>query len=79
MLRLPRFGCSMKWFTPPAPATMPELIKPALRVTGLRVLDLDDVGAPVRQHRTGRRHERPRGEFDDADSGEDVAHADSRG
>src|SRR6201997_3845897 len=27
-LRLPRLGCSMKWLTPPAPATMPELIKP---------------------------------------------------
>src|SRR5271166_4742316 len=27
-LRLPRLGCSMKWLTPPAPATMPELINP---------------------------------------------------
>ncbi|EUA51515.1 hypothetical protein I552_2456 [Mycobacterium xenopi 3993] len=29
MLRLPRLGCSMKWLTPLAPATMPELIRPA--------------------------------------------------
>src|ERR1700761_1314272 len=28
MLRLPRLGCSMKWFTPPAPLTIPELMRP---------------------------------------------------
>src|SRR5580704_13921001 len=46
----------------------------ALRVAGFGVLDLDDVGAPVGQHRPGRRYERPRGEFDHADTTEDVGH-----
>src|SRR5437763_16970608 len=42
--------------------------QPTLRITGYRVLDLDDIGAPVRQHRARRRHERPRGGLDDGDT-----------
>ena len=45
-----------------------------LRVTGLGVLDLDDVGAPVGEHGTGRGNERPRRQFDDADPAENVGH-----
>ena len=46
----------------------------ALRVAALRVLDLDDVGAPLGEHRARDRHERPRRHLDDANSGQDVLH-----
>ena len=58
MLRLPRFGCSISgWNEPAATPPVPSL-QAALRVAGERVLDLDDVGAPVGQHRARRRRER---------------------
>ena len=47
----------------------------ALRVTGFGMLDLDDVGAPVGQHRAGGGDERPGGELDDADPAENVGHS----
>ena len=57
MLRLPRLGCSMiGWNEPAAPPAGAEL-DAALRVAGDGVLDLDHVGTPVGQHRTGRGRE----------------------
>src|SRR6185436_3822281 len=43
-------------------------------VTRLDVLHLDDVGAPIRQRRTGGRHVRPRRELDDAHAAQDFRH-----
>ena len=43
-------------------------------VTRLDVLHLDDVGAPIRQRRTGGRHVRPRCELDDAHSAQHFRH-----
>ena len=43
-------------------------------VTRLDVLHLDDVGAPIRQRRTGGRHVRPRRQLDDAYSAQHFGH-----
>src|SRR5581483_12184577 len=40
--------------------------QPPLGVTGHGVLDLDDVGPPLGEHRPRRRHVRPRRNLDDA-------------
>ena len=47
----------------------------ALRVTGLGMFDLDDIGAPVGKHRAGGRNERPGSEFDDANPTQNVTHS----
>ena len=46
-----------------------------LRVTAGRMLDLDDVGAPLREHRARDRDERPRRHLDHAGSGQHVQHS----
>ena len=46
-----------------------------LRITGFGVLDLDDVGTPVGEHRAGGGNERPGRQLDDADATENVAHS----
>jgi hypothetical protein len=43
-------------------------------VTGLDVLHLDDVGAPVRKRRAGRRHVSPGGQLDNPHAAQDLAH-----
>ena len=43
-------------------------------VTRLDVLHLDDVGAPVRQRRAGRRHVSPGGQLDNPHAAQDLAH-----
>src|SRR5262249_35065664 len=48
-----------------------------LRVAGDGMLDFDDVGAPVGQHRPGRRHEPPLRDLDDAHPREDLLHVGS--
>ncbi len=48
----------------------------ALRVAGDGVLDLDDVGTPFAEYRTGRRNEAVHGDFEDADPSERPAHRD---
>ena len=43
---------------------MTELLESALRIPCLRVFDFDDVGAPVGEHRTRGRDERPLGHLE---------------
>jgi hypothetical protein len=49
--------------------------EPALRVAGHRMLDLDDVRAPVGEHGTAGRHEPPLGDLDHANAFEHAGHA----
>lgn len=46
----------------------------ALRISGHRVLDLDDVGTPVSEHRTCGGHESELGDFEDAHTGHRLLH-----
>ncbi|MBE1536870.1 hypothetical protein H4W34_006703 [Actinomadura algeriensis] len=52
----------------PADVLAEHLDDPALRVALLRVLHLDDVGAPVREDRTGGRDVRELGDLEDPDA-----------
>ena len=61
-------------FTPVAAGHQARRHQTALRVAGLRVLDLDDVGAPLREDRARDRHERPRRDLDDPDPGQHFLH-----
>src|SRR6478672_4002158 len=51
-----------------------RLPQPALRITGHRVLDLDDFGAPFAQHGTRRRHEPVHRDLEDANAVKGPAH-----
>ena len=62
-LRLPRLGISMNGLGPLA-AEIEHVEQSPLGVA-VRRLDLYDVGAQVRQHGAGRRHEGPVGDLDD--------------
>ena len=67
--RFPLFGSSIMWATPPGPVgTSPEAARPRSGVPTLRMLDLDDVGAPLGQHRPRNRDVRPRRHLDDLDA-----------
>ena len=50
------------------------MIEPPLGVAGHRVLDLDDVGPPVDEHRPAGGDEHPAGDLDDADAVERSGH-----
>ena len=71
-LRLPRLGISMNGLGP-ARAEIEHVEQSPLGVA-VRRLDLYDVGAQVRQHGAGRRHEGPVGDLDDADSTQRASH-----
>ena len=71
-LRLLRLRCSTKKLTPRAPGIEARGDQAAHRVAAHRVLDLDDVGAPVAEHGAGRRHEAPVGDLDQSDTVEDL-------
>ena len=49
----------------------------ALRVAGLGMLHLDDVGAPVREYRSGGRNEGELGDLEDSDALQGTVHDDS--
>ena len=49
----------------------------ALRITRDRMLDLQHIRAPIREHRAGGGHERPRCDLDDLDALQNIAHAPS--
>ena len=57
MLRLPAVGVLHQRLERPFGRPARTESKASLRVAGDRVLDLDDVGAPVGEHRAGRRGE----------------------
>ena len=58
-----------------AAGQQPRRDEPALGIAGHRVLDLDDVGAPVDQDGARRGHEHPAGQLDDLDAVEGSRHA----
>src|SRR5690606_13830686 len=60
---------------PTAAGHQPGADQPALRVPGLGMLDLDDLGAPLGQDGAGHRHVRPGRDLDDLHTVQDGCHA----
>src|SRR5699024_10034875 len=63
----------------PRPGHHAGVDQTALRVTRLRVLDLDHVGAPVCQDRPGGGDKSPGGQLDDLYSGQDLLSSSAHG
>ena len=67
-LRLPRLGCSISGCRFGIELEAAHVEEAALRVAAHRMLDLDDVRAPVGEDRAGRRHERELRNLEDANA-----------
>jgi hypothetical protein len=59
----------------PRPGDKSGIDQASLRITGLGMFDLDEVGAPVGEHGASGGNERPCGELDDANAAEHIGHA----